>query len=286
MGGATNPRGPGGSTRSLLAQHGVPRPWGFGYPTDTGGAGDRGPRWPAGTPQGPRQDRGCRRLRCPLAEGYLRGPFRCRVSRSGPRGGSSFCGDIACDITGDIDRIRGRARRARPSASRCVSSSSLPWRRHDVRLAHGFAEGEQDAKRPTRTKARPHLCHRRRACHGHVGRRLAERVIRHGAPGRFSGDHRDHGVDAADRVPVRAGRPGVRRGEERPHQGLRQPLGHHADGLRGPPPAGAQLLGPGSAESDLGSELPDQALRVRAVRPQRRDRRDGASLADQRRHVR
>ena len=51
----------------------------------------------------------------------------------------------------------------------------------------------------------------------------------------------------ADRGALLARRPRLRRREERPHQGLRQPVGHDADRLRRPPDAGPQLLGPWTA---------------------------------------
>ena len=55
-----------------------------------------------------------------------------------------------------------------------------------------------------------------------------------------------------------ARRAGLRRREERDHQGLRQPRRHDADDLRRPPHKGRQLLGPRTARARARPGLPDQ----------------------------
>ena len=76
-------------------------------------------------------------------------------------------------------------------------------------------------------------------------------------------------ADQPDGDPLRAGRPGVRRREGRPHQGVRIAVGDHADGLRRPADQGAQLLGsrPARAGAQPRSSRPDRRLRPVHVRP-------------------
>ena len=81
-----------------------------------------------------------------------------------------------------------------------------------------------------------------------------------------------------------AGRPRLRRREERPDQGLRQPVGHDADGLRRPAHERPQLLGPRPARAGARPELPDRRPYVYVLYTlRRRDRRRRAALGHARR---
>ena len=67
---------------------------------------------------------------------------------------------------------------------------------------------------------------------------------RRGAPAaRLHGDDRLQRADPAHRGPLLAGRPGLRRREERPDEGLRQPDGPDADRLRRPAVEGRTATG-------------------------------------------
>ena len=118
----------------------------------------------------------------------------------------------------------------------------------------------------------------RRGCRlRNAGTRRAERGAvacrrtgagRHDA-GRVPGDRRLQRAHEPDGGPLRGRRPRLRRGEERPDQGLRQPHRPDADGVRRPPHERPQLLGSRAARDGAAPELPDDAVRVRPlhVRP-------------------
>ncbi len=98
------------------------------------------------------------------------------------------------------------------------------------------------------------------------------------AAARLPGGDRLLGAHPAHGGALLAGRPGVRRREERRHQGVRQPDGHDANRVRRPSHAGAQLLGPWTARSRPRSELPDGPVGLRPVHLRRRHRRYGPAL--------
>ena len=75
-------------------------------------------------------------------------------------------------------------------------------------------------------------------------------------PRRFHRHRGVHGAHQPDRRPVRLRRARLRRREERPDQGLRQPRRHDADGLRRPAHAGRRLLGPRPARARARPDFP------------------------------
>ncbi len=79
---------------------------------------------------------------------------------------------------------------------------------------------------------------------------------------------------------VRPRRSGVRRREERSHQGLPEPDEHDADGVRGPAHERPQFLGPGAPGPGAASQLPFDAVRLRAVHGGPEAGRDDPDLGD------
>ena len=69
------------------------------------------------------------------------------------------------------------------------------------------------------------------------------------APGGLPGVHGLERADQPDGRALRARRPGLRRREERAHQGLRRPRATRRRRLRRPPHRGPRLLGPGPARA-------------------------------------
>ena len=109
---------------------------------------------------------------------------------------------------------------------------------------------------------------------------------RHHAPARVPGRGRPQQPAGPDGGAVLAGRPRLRGREERPDPGVRRPGRPHAHRVRRPPAPGVQRVGSRAARVRPAPGLPEHAVGVRALHPQRAAGRHRSAVAVERSRLR